>query len=138
MADHDHSYKHLFSHARMVEDLLKGFVREDWVDNLDFSSLEKVNGSYVSDDLREREDDIVWRIKGGRDWFQVYILLKFLSTVDQWMAVRIMTYIGLLYQDLVTMAGRTREIQNGFCTGLYTQNNICAMRGKAICNEIFM
>jgi len=101
MADHDHSYKHLFSHARMVEDLLKGFVREDWVDNLDFASLEKVNGSYVSDDLREREDDIIWRIKWGRDWLYVYILLEFQSTVDQWMAVRIMTYIGLLYQNLI-------------------------------------
>ena len=114
MADNDHCYKHLFSHARMVEDLLKGFVRKDGVDNLNFTSLEKVNGSYDSDDLRERKDDIAWRIEGGRDWFQVYVLLKTLSTVDQWMAVRIMTYIGLLYQDLVTMAGRTREIQNGF------------------------
>ena len=103
MADHDHSYKHLFSHARMVEDLLKGFVREDWVDNLDFSSLEKVNGSYISDDLREREDDIIWRIKWGRDWLYVYILLEFQSTVDQWMAVRIMTYVGLLYQDLIQL-----------------------------------
>ena len=29
--DYDHSYKLLFSHAEMVEDLLRGFVREDWV-----------------------------------------------------------------------------------------------------------
>ncbi len=25
-------------------------------------TLEKVSGSYVSDDLRDREDDIVWRV----------------------------------------------------------------------------
>jgi hypothetical protein len=31
MPDHDHSYKNLFSHAPMVADLLRGFVREDWV-----------------------------------------------------------------------------------------------------------
>ena len=43
----------------MVEDLLRGFVREQWVDQLDFSTLERKNGSYVSDDLREREDDII-------------------------------------------------------------------------------
>ncbi len=101
MADHDHSYKYLFSHARMVEDLLKGFVKEQWVEELDFSSLEKVNGSYISDDLREREDDIVWRVRWGTDWLYVYILLEFQSTVDHWMAVRIMTYVGLLYQDLI-------------------------------------
>jgi len=54
MAKHDSAYKLLFSHAQMVEDLLKGFVREEWVEKLDFSTLEKVNGSYVSDDLRQR------------------------------------------------------------------------------------
>lgn len=101
MANHDSSYKHLFSHARMVEDLLKGFVKEDWIDGLDFSTLEKVNGSYVSDDLRDRADDIVWRIRWGQDWLYVYILLEFQSTVDPWMAVRMMTYVGLLYQDLI-------------------------------------
>ena len=29
MNDHDHSYKLLFSHPRMVQDLLQGFVHED-------------------------------------------------------------------------------------------------------------
>ncbi len=40
--DYDHSYKALFSHAEMVADLLRGFVREEWVNELDFSTLEKV------------------------------------------------------------------------------------------------
>ena len=31
----------------------------------------------------------------------LYILIEFQSTVDAWMAVRIMTYVGLLYQDLI-------------------------------------
>ncbi|MEA3545276.1 MAG: Rpn family recombination-promoting nuclease/putative transposase, partial [Thermodesulfobacteriota bacterium] len=105
MVNHDGSYKYLFSHARMVEDLLKGFVKEEWVEKLDFSTLEKVNGSYVSDDLRERTDDVVWRIRWGEDWLYVYLLLEFQSTIDPWMAVRIMTYVGLLYQDLI-QAGR--------------------------------
>ena len=101
MAKHDSAYKLLFSHAQMVEDLLKGFVREEWVEKLDFSTLEKVNGSYVSDDLRQRADDVVWRVRWGDDWLYVYLLIEFQSTVDPWMAVRIMTYVGLLYQDLI-------------------------------------
>ena len=47
--DHDHSYKLLFSHADMVADLLRGFVHEPWVGEIDFASLEKVSGSYVAD-----------------------------------------------------------------------------------------
>ena len=59
---HDSGYKLLFSHAQVVEDLLRGFVGEDWVEDLDFSTLEKVGGSYVTDDLRDREDDLIWRV----------------------------------------------------------------------------
>src|SRR4051812_39470613 len=63
MASHDEGYKLLFSHPRMVEDLLRGFVEGDWVQNLDFSTLEKASGHYVSEDLRERESDMVWRVR---------------------------------------------------------------------------
>ncbi len=98
---HDQSYKLLFSEPEIVIDLLQGFVHEEWVNDLDFSTLEKVSGSYISDDLRAREDDIIWRVKYRQSWIYVYLLLEFQSTVDRYMAVRLMTYIGLLYQDLV-------------------------------------
>jgi hypothetical protein len=99
--DHDHSYKLLFSHPEMVADLIRGFVREEWVEHLDFSSLEKVSGTYIADDLREREDDVIWRVQWGKEWLYVYLLIEFQSTVDRFMAVRILVYLGLLYQDLV-------------------------------------
>jgi predicted transposase/invertase (TIGR01784 family) len=98
---HDNSYKLLFSHPEMVRDLLTGFVKEAWVEQLDFSTLEKVSGSYVSDELRDREDDIIWRVRWGDDWLYVYLLLEFQSSIDKYMAVRVMSYLGLLYQDLV-------------------------------------
>jgi len=101
MADHDHSYKQLFSHSELVRDLLTGFVQEAWIDDLDLSTLERCNNSYVSDDLRGREDDAIWRVRCREDWIYVYILIEFQSTVDRFMAVRLMTYIGLLYQDLI-------------------------------------
>jgi len=106
---HDPSYKLLYSHPAMVADLLRGFVPGEWVKELDLASLEKISGSYVSDDLRDREDDIIWRVPWGRDWVYVYLLLEFQSTVDPWMAVRIQTYVGLLYQDLIRTKQLTRE-----------------------------
>lgn len=99
--DHDHAYKLLFSHSELVADLLRGFVREDWIQDLDFDSLEKVSGSYVSDDLREREDDVIWRVRFGQEWLYVYVLIEFQSSIDRYMAVRILVYLGLLYQDLI-------------------------------------
>lgn len=101
MANHDAGYKLLFSNARMVEDLLKGFVHEHWVSELDFSTLEKVSNHFVADDLRDREDDIIWRVRWGKEWLYVYLLIEFQSSPDAFMAVRIMTYLGLLYQELI-------------------------------------
>ena len=101
MHEHDHSYKLLFSHAVMVEDLLRGFIPDVWVKELNFTTLEKVSSSFISDDLREREDNLIWRVRWRHDWLYVYIFLEFQSTVDAFMAVRILTYLGLLYQNLI-------------------------------------
>ena len=101
MNTHDPSYKLLFSHPQMVRDLLLGFIDEPWVAELDLDSLEQVSGSYVSDDLRDREDDVIWRVRFRERWLYLYLLLEFQSSVDAYMAVRLLTYIGLLYQDLI-------------------------------------
>jgi len=45
MAKHDASYKLLYSHSERVANLLRGFVREAWVAELDFFTLEKLNHS---------------------------------------------------------------------------------------------
>jgi len=108
---HDSGYKLLFAHAAMVLDLLCGFMPGAWVRELDLGTLERASGSDVSDDLRDRADDIIWRVRWGQDWLYVYLLLEFQSSVDPWMAVRIQTYLGLLYQDLIrteqlSVAGR--------------------------------
>jgi hypothetical protein len=100
MADHDPSYKLLFSHRDLVADLIRGFVHEDWVAQLDFATLQRVNEIGISHDLREREDDMIWRLRWGERWVYVYLLLEFQSTIDRFMAVRLLTYLGLLYQDL--------------------------------------
>jgi predicted transposase/invertase (TIGR01784 family) len=101
MSHHDHSYKLLFSHPQMVRDLLQGFVHEAWVADLDFSTLERVSASYISEDLRRREDDIIWRVRRAGDWMYIYLLIEFQSQPDPWMAMRMLVYVGLLYQELI-------------------------------------
>jgi putative YhgA-like transposase/uncharacterized protein DUF4351 len=104
MAEHDSGYKLLFSHPRMVEELLRGFVHEPWVEELDFATLEPAEASFTSPDLQERHSDRVWRLRwrgGERGWFYVYLLLEFQSTPDPFMAVRLLGYVALLLADLV-------------------------------------
>ncbi|MBY4948527.1 Rpn family recombination-promoting nuclease/putative transposase [Cupriavidus respiraculi] len=97
----DASYKMVFSSPETVWDLILGFVPDDWLHALDWTTLEKVPSSYITDDLRQRADDVVWRIRADGEWVYCYFLIEFQSTVDPFMAVRIMAYLALLYQDLI-------------------------------------
>ncbi|MDP2752044.1 MAG: Rpn family recombination-promoting nuclease/putative transposase [Rhodocyclaceae bacterium] len=85
----------------MVRDLILGFVPDEWLRSLDYTTLEKVSGHYITDDLQGRADDIVWRVKVGGEWVYLYLLIEFQSSVDKHMALRMMVYVGLLYQDLI-------------------------------------
>ncbi len=99
---HDSAYKALFSHPRMVRDLLDGFVARSWSDDLDFDEMESLPTGFVSRNLQQqRHGDLVWRVR-FRDGRRLYLmlLLEFQSTVDRAMAVRMLTYTGLLYERL--------------------------------------
>ena len=98
---HDPAYKNLYAHPELVADLIRGFVREAWVEAIDFSSLERVNASYVSPDWQERSGDLVWKVKFGPSALYVCLLFEFQSQPDTWMAARMLVYTGLLYQDLL-------------------------------------
>ena len=98
----DPAYKQMFSRPRMVRDLLHGFAARGWSGTLDFASLTPVPASFVSDDLRQRHGDLVWRCRFRDDrWLYLVLLLEFQSGVDRAMAVRMLAYTALLYQKLI-------------------------------------
>jgi hypothetical protein len=107
MPEHDRGYRLLFSHASMVEALLRAFVREEWVDQIDFASLEKVGASFVGPGLRDRHGDGIWKLSwnGGA----VYLLLEFQSTSYRFMALRLLTYVALFYEDQIRNKELTSE-----------------------------
>ncbi len=93
----------------MVRDLLHGFAAREWSGALDFASLTPQPASYISDDLRQRHGDLVWRVRFHDErWLYLVLLLEFQSGVGRAMAVRMLTYTALLYQKL-TAEGVLRE-----------------------------
>ena len=110
---HDAAYKLLFSHPRMVADLLRGFLPDGEWPGFDFGSLEPLPASHVGRGLRRREGDRMWRLRaraapdGG--WAHVLLLMEFQSSVDKHMALRVMTYTGLAWEGLL----RWREGSGG-------------------------
>ena len=100
---HDPVYRRIFTHRRIIEEILSRFVVGPWTPKLDLPTLELVPARYVSRFLDQRESDVVWRVRygpGEDEWFFVYVLMELQSSVDRFMALRLWTYVSLLYQFL--------------------------------------
>ena len=98
---HDENYKRLFAFPLMVEHLLRALEVRDALGEVDFATLGKLSTEYVSDELLKRHGDTVWRVRLRDRWIYLLVMLEFQSRDDPWMALRILTYTGLLYDELV-------------------------------------
>lgn len=96
---HDRSFRLLFSHPRMVRDLLRGFPPEPWFEWLDLATLERIDlgRTGISDRLGELP---IWRVpwEGGSNW--VYLLLRHQREVDPFVGLSLVTCQALLYLEL--------------------------------------
>jgi len=86
----------------MVEALFRRYVDKDGADRLDFSTLQLMNPHFVSEEFQQRESDLVWEVqlKDSGERLYLYVLLELQSTVDRFMARRLLTYLLLLYEWL--------------------------------------
>jgi predicted transposase/invertase (TIGR01784 family) len=99
---HDYGYKDLFSHPQFLKELLTSCVPEPWVTELDFSHASLIDKSFITPAKKKLESDLIWRIpltSGNEVYF--YILIEFQSTVDHFMALRMLRYILELYGSLL-------------------------------------
>jgi len=99
LLSYDKLYRKLYAHPKMVEDLVKTFVKERFVEHIDFSTLKELKTKFVTDRDGMRESDAMYELKISDETVYFYILLEFQSTVDKFMPVRMLTYIMLFYQD---------------------------------------
>ena len=111
MAVQANGYKLVFEFPRMMRDLVTGYLHDGWVNDVDWSTLELVAGDFVTGDLQERTNDLLWRIqcKGQERWVYIYILLEFQGSIQWHMAVRVASYEMLLYEQLI----RTGQVKGG-------------------------
>ena len=97
---HDENYKRLFASPLMVQDVLRACLPAHRLAAADLSSLGELSPEYVSDELRTRHGDTVWHLRLGRRRAFLLVLLEFQAQDDRWMALRILTYTGLLLLEL--------------------------------------
>lgn len=97
---HDKWYTRVFSNPRIVEELLRSFVHEKFVQELDFSSIRKLNTKFIPVSERSRHADLVFEIEAHGQIAYIYLFIEFQSTVDHFMALRMARYLFEFYQEI--------------------------------------
>ena len=91
----DRSAKWLLANPDNLRGLLE-IIGEDLVESLDFSRVQNVNTTFIADNLREQESDMVFLLP-FRDTDEtevmIYILIEHQSTIDPAMGFRILSYM---------------------------------------------
>jgi len=120
---YDKSYKNLFSYPTMIQDLLKGFVDQQFINDIDYDKIEKLNVSYVSKQYKETESDLILKLDIKGEEAYLYVLLELQSSVDKYMALRTLSYILGFYDDLIKQDQVKEKLPPVFPIVLYTGVN---------------
>jgi predicted transposase/invertase (TIGR01784 family) len=117
---HDYGYKNLFSHPQVLKELLTSCVREPWIRQLDFSQAITIDKSFITSRQKRLESDLIWRIPliSGSELY-LYILIEFQSTVDHFMALRMLRYLLEFYSSLLKQDPKRRTLPSVFPILLY-------------------
>ena len=111
----DPTYKQIFAHEFMVEELMRWFVAglhgaRELVDALDFGKMLRLHEQSVTgtaEDPRQYADDMVWRVlfrgrseeEGDDAWLHLVLVLEFQAEVDFLMPLRIRNYVDNFHME---------------------------------------
>ena len=116
---HDSGYKKLFSNRTIFRQLLETFVNQEWVHSLDFDKCEPLDKSFISEHYKETESDLIYKIQFHDREVYIYILIEFQSTVDPFMALRVLNYITNFYMDFLVNNRDVKKLPAVFPIVLY-------------------
>jgi hypothetical protein len=91
---HDLFARYTFGHPERAAAELRAVLPAHVVSEMDWSSLRQESGSVVDPELRETESDLLFtaRLRTGCSLL-LYVLLEHQSSVDPWMALRMLRYV---------------------------------------------
>lgn len=111
---HDSGYKKLFANHTIFRQLVKTFIKEAWVDELDFNQCETLDKSFISDHYKQTESDLIYKVRVRSKTVYIYVLLEFQSSVDRFMVVRVLNYITNFYLDYVATHRNIKKLPAAF------------------------
>ncbi|MFL1673479.1 Rpn family recombination-promoting nuclease/putative transposase [Paenibacillus dendritiformis] len=89
---HDSSYRFLLSSKKLFVELLRSFVHKGWVQSIDETNVQEIPHSFILQDFKRKEADLVYRVQLNGQEVVFYLLLEMQSKVDFQMPYRLLLY----------------------------------------------
>jgi predicted transposase YdaD len=91
---HDLFVRFTFGHPERAAAELRAVLPPELISQVDWASLQREQSSVVDTELRETESDLLFsaRLRGGSSLL-FYVLIEHQSSVDPWMALRMLRYV---------------------------------------------
>ena len=100
---YDRVYKRVFSHRRVVADMLEYLLPPEIYKTLDLTTLKECSNELVTGDLERRVADSVWEVQVSET--TMLVLIEFQSTVDADMVSRMLSYVTMLRDKWIRTTG---------------------------------
>jgi hypothetical protein len=98
---HDKGYKYLLSAKKIFIELLRTFVKQGWVEKIDEGKVARVDKSFILQDFKGKEADLVYWVKLNDQDVIFYILMEMQSTVDFQMPFRLLLYMVEIWRGIL-------------------------------------
>jgi predicted transposase/invertase (TIGR01784 family) len=98
---HDTFFRKTMGDINVTRNLLQHELPEQIASLLDFSSIERVDGTYVSKSLQNTYSDMVFRVKfrDSEKHAYIYTLFEHKSYVDDWCSLQLLKYMAAQWED---------------------------------------
>jgi predicted transposase/invertase (TIGR01784 family) len=107
---HDKGYKRIFAKKQNFLHFLKKYIKADWVDSIDEIDLTLINATFIDADFKQKESDVIYKLKLKDREIIFYILQENQSSVDYTMPFRLLVYMtALLKREFRNTAKHIRE-----------------------------
>jgi len=111
---HDRGYKKILSNKENALRFVETYINEPWAANISHDDIELVNKSFVTDEYRLLDSDVIYKMKIGNTDVYFYFLIELQSSVDYTMPFRLLKYMVALLDDIFQNTPDGIRTQKGF------------------------
>ena len=98
---HDHFFRQMFGDRSVLSDFLQDYLPGEVLAQFDLATLELRRESYIDEDLREHQADLLCQVvrKDGSPAF-LYLLLEHKSGPDRWVTLQLLRYKLRIWEQM--------------------------------------